>query len=82
MTIIEIGWLEYEILDETKQIYKFYHIEVDPKYRGQGLAPQLAKYSFDFAKNKGWKLQVTCSYLKSNFLPKTKGEYDSCLLKE
>lgn len=80
-TSIVAGWLDYEIVDDKKQVYKFYHIEVDSKFRGQGLAPQLAKFAFDFAKEKGWKLQVTCSYLASKFLPQTKGEYDSCLLK-
>jgi len=43
-------------------------ISVPESYRGRGIAEQLARFVFEYAKNRGKKIIPTCPYLRQHFL--------------
>jgi uncharacterized protein len=47
------------------QLIGFVHTEVDPRFRGSGLAGQLARASLDFARNRGLSVLPTCPFISS-----------------
>src|SRR6185437_13030776 len=54
--------LKYEKAGEGVLDYKM--IFVPKNLRGQGIAGKLAEYGIAYAKKNGYKLKVTCSYVK------------------
>jgi predicted GNAT family acetyltransferase len=46
-------------------VIELFHTEVDPLIRGRGVAGMLAQHGFDVARAKGWKVVVTCPYVKA-----------------
>ncbi len=68
----DIALMDYQISGNT---ITFIHTEVPPKYEGRGIASQIAKVALDYARDKGYKIQSTCSFVDM-YLRKHK-EYQS-----
>lgn len=58
-----IAEIEYEKLEND--IYNIYHTFVDKSLRGQGIASKLVEEAVKEIKEKGGKVQSTCSYAKA-----------------
>lgn len=58
-----IAEIEYEKLEND--IYNIYHTFVDKSLRGQGIASKLVEEAVKEIKEKGGKVQATCSYAKA-----------------
>lgn len=43
------------------------HVFVDPSLRGQGRASEVMSLTYDYLKDKGYKIIATCPYAKSWF---------------
>ncbi len=54
-----IGTLDFLIKDEILAIIK---VQVDPSYRGQGLAQKLMEEIISFAKKNNYEIEPICSY--------------------
>lgn len=52
---------EYMIVGNERIV--FTHTEVHPDLEGNGLASVIAKYAFDFAQDKGYKIMPLCPYM-------------------
>lgn len=52
---------EYMIVNEERIV--FTHTEVHPDLEGNGLASVLAKYAFNFAREKAYKIMPLCPYM-------------------
>jgi len=48
----------------------FNHTFTPPAFHGQGLAGLLTSFAFNTAKEQGWKVIPSCSYISNTFLPK------------
>ncbi len=48
----------------------FYHTYVPPKVRERGLAEKIVETGFRYAKEHGFKVIPTCSYVSGVFLPR------------
>ncbi len=57
--------LEYRL---TGQIIDLYHTFVPESLRGRGLAEQLCKAAFEYAKANGLKVIPSCSYVAGAYL--------------
>ncbi|OQS01161.1 hypothetical protein ACHHYP_20073 [Achlya hypogyna] len=68
----EIGYLEYEPLTlQGLTVLDLAHTVVLPAARGMGLAQKLCDAAFDYAKEQGYKVRPTCSYISDTYLPRT-----------
>ncbi|KAG2388320.1 hypothetical protein C9374_000484 [Naegleria lovaniensis] len=63
-------------------VHEFYHIEIPDSCRGKGVAMPFAKACFDYAKQHGWKVKVTCPYLREKFLGQYREKYRDILYGE
>jgi low temperature requirement protein LtrA/predicted GNAT family acetyltransferase len=66
------GKAEYRLRGET---YLFVHTEVDPAYRGMGVANRLARFALDDVRERGRTLVAICPFI-SDFI-KRHPEYDA-----
>jgi predicted GNAT family acetyltransferase len=48
------------------------HVFVPPEYRGCGVAEVLARKAFGLARQHGWKVRPSCSYIRETFIPRLK----------
>ncbi|KAL9655215.1 hypothetical protein ABK040_008990 [Willaertia magna] len=79
----EYAILNFDLIKKHhKTIHEFYHIEVPPSYRGKGIAMPFAKKCFDYAKENGWTVKVTCPYLLEKFLGLYRNKYEDILFEE
>jgi len=80
MQVLEghVAMLQYEWMKDD--IINFYHTEVPPVYRGQGLAKLLAKAALDYAVEKDAKMILSCSYLSKYVQDNPLPEYTSRLV--
>ena len=46
-------------------LMQIHHTEVAPELEGKGLAAQLAKAALAHARAQGWRVQPSCSYVRS-----------------
>lgn len=46
------------------------HVFVPPTHRGGGLASQVTKAAFEYAVENGYRVQPTCPYVSSAFVPR------------
>jgi len=58
----EEGVLLYEKLGE--KLFDFYHTEVPPRLRGQGIGSKLARAAFDFILEEEAEVKLTCTFLQ------------------
>jgi predicted GNAT family acetyltransferase len=56
------GMALLEYIQKGKEI-AFTHTEVPVAYKGQGIGSQLAKTALEYAKQRGYKVQVRCSFV-------------------
>ncbi|KAF0976912.1 hypothetical protein FDP41_004207 [Naegleria fowleri] len=63
-------------------VHEFYHIEIPDSCRGKGVAMPFAKACFDYAKQHGWKVKVTCPYLREKFLGQYREKYKDILYED
>jgi len=75
-----VAMLQYEWMRDG--VINFYHTEVPPVYRGQGLAKYLAKAALDYAVEKDAKMVLSCSYLSKYLQENPLPQYTSRLLTE
>lgn len=68
----KIGELEYSI---DNNVINAYHTGVRGEYEGQGLAAKLFDELVKFAREKGYQIIPSCSYIASKFKRNAK-EYD------
>lgn len=61
----EIGWVTYTF--SAAATISIDHVEVDPVYRGQGIAKSLVLKVVDFAREKKLKIIPICSYAQALF---------------
>lgn len=54
----------------------FYRTFVPEELRGQGLAEKVVKAAFEYAREKGFKVQPSCSYVSGAFLKRHKEYQD------
>ncbi|EQC41762.1 hypothetical protein SDRG_00625 [Saprolegnia diclina VS20] len=68
----ELGYLEYEPLSlQGQKVLDLAHTVVLPAARGMGLAQKLCDAAFDYAKENGFKVRPTCSYISQTYLVRT-----------
>ena len=53
--------VEYKL---TNEMLDLYHTFTDPSLRGKGLAAQVVRAAFEFAKENNLKVIPTCSYVR------------------
>jgi predicted GNAT family acetyltransferase len=58
----EIALLEYRFYRNALALM---HTEVPENLEGKGLASQLARYAFEWARIKGMRVRVYCSFVKT-----------------
>ena len=62
----EQGFLEYAINETESGVeLDFYHTEVPPSHQGQGIASRLVKFGMEYAKEHGFAVLPSCSYVKA-----------------
>ncbi|ETV83992.1 hypothetical protein H257_03356 [Aphanomyces astaci] len=69
----EIGYLEYEQRQPTSNttVLDLQHTVVHPAGRGQGLAQKLCDAAFVYARDQGFKVIPTCSYISDTYLKRS-----------
>lgn len=55
--------IEFEELENNR--FNIYHTFVDSSLRGQGIASELVENAVQEIKNRGGKVEATCSYAKA-----------------
>jgi predicted GNAT family acetyltransferase len=60
--------LSYQLTGEGEAT--FYSVYVPTTHRGQGLAGRVADEAFTHARDAGWRVRATCSYLTQAYLPR------------
>ncbi|PXF50065.1 Protein NATD1 [Gracilariopsis chorda] len=58
----EPAFLAY-IVSDTDKVYDLNHTYTPPALRGKGVAAKLVKHATSFAREKGYKIIPTCSYV-------------------
>ncbi|CAM6127666.1 unnamed protein product [Calypogeia fissa] len=56
--------------EKTPDVLDLQHTFVPGSFRGQGVAARLCVAAFEHAKEKGFLVQPTCSYISDTFLPR------------
>ncbi|ETW07390.1 hypothetical protein H310_01916 [Aphanomyces invadans] len=69
----EIGFLDYDTQypSENVTVLDLQHTVVHPAGRGQGLAQKLCDAAFIYAREQGFKVIPTCSYITGTYLKRT-----------
>jgi hypothetical protein len=73
----EVAFLEYR---RRKNVMALIHTEVPDALRGRGLAPVLAKWALDAARNEGRHVLVICPFIRTYL--KRHPEYDALVTTE
>ena len=50
------------------QVLDLYHTEVPPVFRGRGIAEQLCRAAFEYAKANGLRVVPSCPYISGTYL--------------
>ena len=76
----EVAVLRYSLIDSPPttgaadgrgdQMVSFDSVFVPPALRGRGVASQIASSAFAHAREAGWRVKPTCSYLSENWVPR------------
>jgi predicted GNAT family acetyltransferase len=61
--------LEYD-LDERSKILDLTHTFTPPSARGKGIAAQLGDAAVAYAREQGYRVRPSCSYISGTYLPK------------
>ena len=64
----ETAYVDYRPLAD--QVVEYRYVYVPPAHRGTGSAGRLLKFAFDHARQQGWTIRPTCSYIAGRFLPR------------
>jgi predicted GNAT family acetyltransferase len=72
----EVAYLEYSL---SGNVLGLIHTEVPDKLRGRGLASELAKTAFDWAREKSLKVDVVCPSVQGYI--SRHHEYDDLILR-
>jgi predicted GNAT family acetyltransferase len=51
-------------------VMDIWHTETPDAHRGMGIAGALTATAFSHARERGWRVQASCSYVSKTFLPK------------
>ena len=68
----DVALLQYRRLDATLDLH---HTEVPPAFRGRGIAEQLCRAAFEYAKEQQLKVVPSCPYIAGTYL-KRHPEYE------
>jgi predicted GNAT family acetyltransferase len=70
------AYLSYSVIqsktsgEKKPEVLDLQHTFVPGSFRGQGMAGKLCVAAFEHAKEKGYLVQPTCSYISDTFLPR------------
>ena len=59
------GKTAHEQYSVSGNVITFIGNYVPPEYRGQGIAAEMAKYGFEYAKTNNLKVTILCPYIKA-----------------
>lgn len=59
----EEAFISYDMANGTT--LNLLHTEVPPSFEGKGVASALARFAFDYAREKGYRVTPTCEFLSS-----------------
>mmetsp|Transcript_742 Transcript_742/g.916 ORF Transcript_742/g.916 Transcript_742/m.916 type:complete len:104 (-) Transcript_742:970-1281(-) len=75
----ELALAEYQFINTSRgKVIEIPHTFVPVSERGRGLAGIVTEAAFQWAKENGWKVRPTCSYVSGRFLDKNPHWNDNC----
>ncbi len=66
---------------QVNEYLDLHHTEVPASQSGKGIAEELVKFAFEFARKNGYKIIPSCPYIKNKFLP-SHPEYSDMVAEE